>query len=146
MANEDNLLKMCDLTPEQRRENARKAGIASGKKRTQRAMFKKMLQASIENKTIKEELKKAKMGKTYNDAMIYNIVNLAMNAPDGLTAIKAADLILKAIGEDKPQEEINLNAINEHNESIQEFSLKNNGQPPMRHIEDFEDEDDSREI
>ena len=86
------------------------------------------------------------MGKTYNDAMIYNIVNLAMNAPDGLTAIKAADLILIAIGEDKPQEEINLNAINEHTDSIQEFSLKNNGQPPMRQIEDFEDEEDSREI
>ena len=67
MAWQDNLINNNDLTPEQRRENARKAGIASGKKRTQRAMFKKMLQASIENKTIKDELKKAKMGKTYND-------------------------------------------------------------------------------
>lgn len=33
MANEQNLIRNEDLTPEQRRENARKAGIASGKAR-----------------------------------------------------------------------------------------------------------------
>ena len=36
MANEQNLLKAGDLTPTERRENARKAGIASGKARREK--------------------------------------------------------------------------------------------------------------
>ena len=36
MANEQNLLKAEDLTPKERRENARKAGIASGKARREK--------------------------------------------------------------------------------------------------------------
>ena len=39
MGNIDNLIKNEDLTPEQRRDHARKAGIASGKKRHERKLF-----------------------------------------------------------------------------------------------------------
>lgn len=44
MANNQNLLKPEDLTPEQRRENARKAGIASAKAKKERKNLKSTLE------------------------------------------------------------------------------------------------------
>ncbi len=44
MANEQNLIKNEDLTPSQRREHARKAGIASGKARRERKALKDTLE------------------------------------------------------------------------------------------------------
>ena len=44
MANEHNLIPNEQRTPEQRRENARKAGIASGKKRKQNKTFKELVE------------------------------------------------------------------------------------------------------
>lgn len=47
--NIDNLLKNEDLTPEERRENARKAGKASGEARARNASIRKILLDSFHN-------------------------------------------------------------------------------------------------
>lgn len=57
---------------------------------------------------------------------------------DDKSSVQATQTILKMIGEDIPQEEINGQAMEEHNASIQEFNLKNNGDAPNRQLEDFE--------
>lgn len=45
MANNENLIRNEDLTPEQRRENARKAGKASGAKRQKKKLLKEIAEA-----------------------------------------------------------------------------------------------------
>lgn len=53
MANNNNLIKTSDLTPSERREIARKAGIASGKARRERRDMKKSLEILL-NLSIKK--------------------------------------------------------------------------------------------
>lgn len=87
MANEQNLIRNEDLTPEQRRENARKAGIASGKKRAER-------------KTLREELLALlAKGETQN-RMSLAMIEKAMKGDT-----KAFEVIRDTIGE-KPKEQI----------------------------------------
>ena len=45
--NEKNLIPNEARTPEERRENARKAGIASGKARREKANFKKLIEIAL---------------------------------------------------------------------------------------------------
>ena len=49
MANEQNLLKPEDLTPKQRRENASKAGKASGEARRKKKLLRECLEILLEN-------------------------------------------------------------------------------------------------
>lgn len=49
MANNENLIPNSERTPSERRENARKAGIASGKARREKANLKKQLQVFLES-------------------------------------------------------------------------------------------------
>ena len=62
MPNEQNLIRNEDRTPEQRRENARKAGIASAKaKKKRKAMQEQMemlLSLPVKNTKLKGQLKK----------------------------------------------------------------------------------------
>lgn len=53
--NTDNLIKNEDLTPEERRENARKAGEASGKARAKNASIRKILLDSFHNATVAKD-------------------------------------------------------------------------------------------
>jgi len=48
MANEQNLIQNSERTPEQRRENAKKAGIASGEARRKKRDLKLAIQALLE--------------------------------------------------------------------------------------------------
>ncbi len=48
MANSANLVRNEDRTPEERRENAKKAGIASGEARREKADLRKLLEIAIE--------------------------------------------------------------------------------------------------
>lgn len=61
MANESNLIKNEDLTPSQRRENAKKAGKKSGQVRAERKKFNELfnnyLDKKISNEQIKEKMK-----------------------------------------------------------------------------------------
>lgn len=55
MANEQNLIPNSERTPSERRENARKAGIASGKARREKADLRKMLQVALESDDFKDK-------------------------------------------------------------------------------------------
>lgn len=55
MANEQNLIRNEDRTPSERRENARKAGVASGKARREKADLKKQLQVFLESDDYKDK-------------------------------------------------------------------------------------------
>ena len=61
MANEQNLIKNSDRSPSQRRENARKAGIASGVARRRRKNLSELAKIIAENPV--PEAAKAKLAK-----------------------------------------------------------------------------------
>lgn len=72
MANEQNLVSNEDRTPEQRRANARKAGIASGKKRRQNKTFKEIINKFLEGKVTSEKLKEQMVEFGFADEEISN--------------------------------------------------------------------------
>lgn len=55
MANEQNLIPNSERTPSERRENARKAGIASGKARREKADLRRQLQVFLESDDYKDK-------------------------------------------------------------------------------------------
>ena len=89
MANEQNLIKNEDLTPEQRRKNASKAGKASAEARKKR-------------KTLKEELLLLLETENYNERISLAMIKQALN---GNT--KAFNTIRDTIGE-KPKDKLEI--------------------------------------
>lgn len=87
MANEQNLIRNEDLTPEQRRENARKAGIASGKARKKRKAMKEqmemLLTLPVKSSKTKEVLKKLGIKSTEMNNQMALIVALYQTALKG---------------------------------------------------------------
>lgn len=87
MANEQNLIRNEDLTPEQRRENARKAGIASGKARKKRKAMKEqmemLLTLPVKSSKTKEVLKKLGIKSTEVNNQMALIVALYQTALKG---------------------------------------------------------------
>lgn len=87
MANEQNLIRNEDLTPEQRRENARKAGIASGKARKKRKAMKEqmemLLTLPVKSSKTKEVLKKIGIKSTEMNNQMALIVALYQTALKG---------------------------------------------------------------
>lgn len=120
MANINNLIKNSDLTPEQRRENARKAGIASAKAKKQRKLVKQLmgdyLDSAIQNLKLKNSVKNIGLkGECNKEAFI--IAPLLKKATEG--DIRAIEYIMKIIGEE-PREEINV-SVSEENDPLLEL-------------------------
>lgn len=73
MANEQNLIKNSERTPSERRENAKKAGVASGKARRKKADFKKalntILSADVANAQLESILESMGFEKTNESAI-----------------------------------------------------------------------------
>lgn len=119
MANKlDNLMSVEELnsrrTPEQHSEDSRKAGIASGKARQERATMKKVLQNMLEEVA---NVKGNKNNLTYKQLATLGLIKGAING--NASNYKT---ILEAIGELAVQSEtkepvININMIN--NEDLQ---------------------------
>lgn len=89
MANEQNLIKNEDLTPEQRRKNASKAGKASAEARKKR-------------KTLKEELLLLLETENYNERISLAMIKQALNG-----STKAFNTIRDTIGE-KPKDKLEI--------------------------------------
>lgn len=87
--NINNLIKNEDLTPEQRRENARKAGLASAKAKKKR-------------KTLREELLALLETEQYQERISLSLIKQAL---DGNT--KAFEVIRDTVGE-KPGDKLEL--------------------------------------
>ncbi|CAG6013969.1 phage protein [Streptococcus pneumoniae] len=82
MANEQNLIKNSERTPSERRENAKKAGEASGKARRKKANLKKafetILQADVANPNVKKQLEDLGFDSTNEMALVMVIMQKAM--------------------------------------------------------------------
>ena len=86
MANEQNLIPGNKRTLSERREIARKAGIASGKKRAEKANFKKLLEIAL-NEEYKGEMTNA-------EAMVISMIQEALEGN-----VKAFETIRDTIGQ-----------------------------------------------
>ena len=107
MANEQNLIKNEDLTPEQRRKNASKAGKASAKKRQQNKTFKEIISKFLDGQVSDDRLKQQMIDFGFADKEVSNkscaVFALWREAIKGNT--KAFELLRDTIGE-KPIEQI----------------------------------------
>lgn len=92
MANEQNLIKPDDLTPEQRRENASKAGKAS-------------VEAKRRRKTLKEELLLLLSDGDVQERLSLALIDEAMNGNKAGSVTKAFEVIRDTIGE-KPVDKV----------------------------------------
>lgn len=92
MANEQNLIKPSDLTPNERRNNASKAGKASGAARRAR-------------KTLKEELLLLLSDGDTQSRLSLALIDEALNGNKAGSVTKAFEVIRDTIGE-KPTEKI----------------------------------------
>ncbi len=95
MANNENLLKKDDLTAEERRESARRAGIASGiaraKRKTMREMLDYLLEKEITNQKTGEKV-------TTQEAMMTAVIAKAVKGD-----MRANEFVRDTVGE-KPIE------------------------------------------
>ena len=109
MANEQNLIKNEDLTPNQRRKNASKAGKASAKKRQQNKTFKEIISKFLDGQVSDERLKQQMIDFGFADKEVSNkscaVFALWKEAIKGNT--KAFELLRDTIGE-KPQDKVNI--------------------------------------
>lgn len=107
MTNIQNLIKNEDLTPEQRRKNASKAGKASAKKRQQNKTFKEIISRFLDGQVSDERLKQQMIEFGFADKEVSNkscaVFALWKEAIKGNT--KAFELLRDTIGE-KPIEQI----------------------------------------
>lgn len=82
MANEQNLIKNSERTPSERRENAKKAGVASGKVRRKKANLKKafetILQAEVASPNVKKQLEDLGFDSTNEMALAMVMMQKAM--------------------------------------------------------------------
>lgn len=82
MANEQNLIKNSERTPSERRENAKKAGVASGKARKKKANLKKafetILQADVASPSVKKQLEDMGFDTTNEMALAMVMMQKAM--------------------------------------------------------------------
>lgn len=92
MANEQNLIKPSDLTPNERRENASKAGKASGEARRAR-------------KTLKEELLLLLSDGDLQNRLSLALIDEALNGNKAGSVTKAFEVIRDTIGE-KPVDKV----------------------------------------
>ena len=105
----DNLMQNRETTPQERRENARKAGKASGKARRQRKQLKDLFLSMLSTPIPQDELKGkiTSMGldneeKNYNTLIGMTALTEALKGN-----LKAIELIRDTIGE-KPKDSIQL--------------------------------------
>ena len=82
MANEQNLIKNSERTPSERRENAKKAGVASGKARRKKTNLKKafetILQADVASPNVKKQLEDMGFDTTNEMALAMVMMQKAM--------------------------------------------------------------------
>lgn len=96
MANEQNLLKPEDLTPKQRRENASKAGKASGEARRKKKLLRECLEILLE----KEVTDKNGNAMTGAEAMAAKVFQQALKGD-----LKAFEIVRDTAGQ-KPVEKL----------------------------------------
>lgn len=110
----DNLIKNSDLTPQERKEKAHKAGVASGKARQE----KKRLQESLRKLLVGNYA--IKNGDIISTLQGYDAVATSMILQAISGNVKAATFIRDTIGE-KPVDEVKATVGNENLLAMQEY-------------------------
>ena len=97
--NEQNLVPNSARTPKERRENARKAGKASGVARRKKADMRKLLHDMV-NEQVKD-----KEGNvyTYAELMTKSILTIAGSPKQGGASVKAYQTVMHILGLDEPE-------------------------------------------
>ena len=105
--NMENLIPNSSRTPEELREMTRKAGIASGKARRKKKLFKEqielLLSLPLKDKNVKAKLKKIGIDANNLDNQMAIIISLYQRALKG--DVKAFNALRDTVGE-KPKEVI----------------------------------------
>lgn len=108
----DNLMQNRETTPQERRENARKAGKASGKARRKRKQLKELFISMLSTQLPQDELKEKinNMGlsdeeKNYNTLLGMTTLNEALKGN-----MRAVELIRDTIGE-KPKDKLEIKDV-----------------------------------
>ena len=116
MANEQNLIPNENRTPSERRENARKAGVASGvarrEKKTLRELAEMIGQTKVSDKAVLEKLESLGLDKenfTHDMAIMMKQYEIAEK--DDQKSTSAAQFIRDTKGEAPNKNEISFNGI-----------------------------------
>ena len=107
MANEENLIPHEERTPSERRENARKGGIASGKARRRKRSMKEAADLFL-SLPVSDKRKFNKAARRYVDVEdIDNQMLMIMGLVDAATDgdARAARVVIDMIGESTPRED-----------------------------------------
>lgn len=103
MAGRDNLVPNSERTPEERRENARKAGVASGRSRRKRKTIRECLEMLLAKDVADEDAREMLAGMGIADVDMQNPMLIAAGlfrrAADG--DVQAVKTLLEAMGESK---------------------------------------------
>ena len=110
MANEQNLIPGGGETSEKRRENARKAGIASGVAKRQKKTFKQIMTSLLELKPADPEVIRNLEANGIDPEEITNktVLALSMYSKAAEGDVNAAKLVMSMIAEDIQHEELEL--------------------------------------
>ena len=110
MANENNLIRPEDLTPSERRENARKAGKASGQSRRRKRDLKNTLKVLLELPVSDNEVYNAlaKMGIAPENIDNHTAIVVALMQEALSGNVKAFQEIRSLLGEDNDNERLKL--------------------------------------
>ena len=124
--NMENLIPNSSRTPEELREMTRKAGIASGKARRKKKLFKEqielLLSLPLKDKNVKEKLKKIGIDANNLDNQMAIIISLYQRALKG--DVKAFNALRDTVGE-KPKEVIEVSkGIEETTKEIDDYLCK----------------------
>lgn len=113
MANEKNLIPNYERTPSERRENARKAGIASGESRRRRKTLKDSMNAllELEPSTQRDYNKLLKAGIALEDIDNSQLIVLALFNRAKTGDVMAIKELRNMIGEDSEKNEDVLNQL-----------------------------------
>lgn len=129
MANIQNLIKSEDLTPEQRRKNASKAGKASAKKRRERkAMQEQMemlLSLPIKNEKAKKQLTELGIQTNEIDNQMALIVSLYQTAlKGGKNSVQAFNTIQQLVEKNNTQQDNEITKVEQLLSKIKEEAEK----------------------
>ena len=120
MANEKNLIKKSDRTPSERRESAKKAGVASGKARRKKAEFKKALEIVLSSKVQNQQLAEMleTMGYDNTNEMAIALMTVQKAMKGDLRAVELIERTGNQVAKDKLDKQ-------EQKERIRALKLEN---------------------
>ena len=120
LANEENLIKNSERTPSERREIAKKAGIASGKARRKKAEFKKALEIVLSSKVQNQQLAEMleTMGYDNTNEMAIALMTVQKAMKGDLRAVELIERTSNQVAKDKLDKQ-------EQKERIRALKLEN---------------------